>query len=179
MAPDESRADQGDGPVLVLIGSPGAGKSSVGRRVAEALGVSFTDTDALIEAASGMSVSDIFITYGEDDFRRREAEAVSAALEQQSGVISLGGGAVMREETRARLLGSRVVWLRVSLSDAANRVGMNTARPLLLGNVRATLSGLLEQRNPVYEEIATDVVDTSGRSVREVADAVIGMVRGG
>jgi shikimate kinase len=167
------------GPVVVLIGSPGAGKTSVGRRVAEALGVPFADTDQLVEAASGMSVSDIFITHGEEEFRRREAEAVAAALQEQSGVVSLGGGAVMREETRERLRGSRVVWLRVSLADAAHRVGMNTARPLLLGNVRATLSGLLDQRNPVYEDVATDIVDTSGRNVRDVTDAIVGMVRGG
>ena len=178
MTASEAATTDHSGPVLVLIGSPGAGKSSVGRRVAEALGVPFTDTDQLIEAASGMSVSDIFITHGEEEFRRREAEAVAEALTQQSGVVSLGGGAVMREETRERLQGSRVVWLRVSLADAANRVGMNTARPLLLGNVRATLSGLLEQRTPVYEAVATDIVDTSGRNVREVTEVIVGMVRG-
>jgi shikimate kinase len=166
------------GPILVVIGSPGAGKSSVGRRVAEALGVSFTDTDGLVEAASGMTVSDIFVTHGEEEFRRREADAVAAALTEHVGVVSLGGGAVMRPETRERLSGRRVVWLRVTLADAANRVGMNTARPLLLGNVRATLSSLLDQRNPVYEQVATDIVDTSGRSVREVTDEVLAVVRG-
>jgi shikimate kinase len=176
-ATDAAATDR-TGPVVVLIGSPGAGKSSVGRRVAEALGVPFADTDQLVEAASGMSVSDIFITHGEDEFRRREAAAVAEALKAQSGVVSLGGGAVMREATRELLQGSRVVWLRVSLADAAHRVGMNTARPLLLGNVRATLSGMLEQRNPVYEAVATDIVDTSGRSVREVTEAIVGMVRG-
>jgi shikimate kinase len=165
-------------PVLVLIGSPGAGKSSVGRRVAEALGVPFADTDAIVESTSGMSVSDIFVTFGEDEFRRREAEAVASALADRDGVVALGGGAVMRPETRDRLEGMRVVWLRVSASDAAGRVGMNTARPLLLGNVRATLSSLLEQRNPVYEEVSTDIVDTSGRNVREVTEAVLEVVRG-
>lgn len=165
-------------PVLVLIGSPGAGKSSVGRRVAESLGVPFTDTDALIESTAGMSVADIFVTEGEDEFRRREEIAVAEALAQSAGVLSLGGGAVMREQTRARLAGHRVVWLRVSLSDAAQRVGLNTARPLLLGNVRGTLAAMLEQRNPVYEDVATDIVDTSGRSLREVTEAVLAAVRG-
>lgn len=165
-------------PSVVLIGSPGAGKSTVGRRVAEQLGVPFADTDALIEAAAGMSVSDIFVTLGEDEFRALEAEAVSTALIEREGVLSLGGGAVLREETRARLSAVRVVWLRVSASDAASRVGLNTARPLLLGNVRATLSSLLEQRNPIYAEVASDVVDTSGRSLREVTEEVLRVVRG-
>lgn len=165
-------------PSLVLVGSPGAGKSTVGRRVAEQLGVPFADTDALIEAAAGMSVSDIFVTLGEDEFRSLEAAAVAAALDEREGVLSLGGGAVLRPDTRARLTGTRVVWLRVTASDAASRVGMNTARPLLLGNVRATLSSLLEQRNPLYSEVATDVVDTSGRSLREVTEEVLRVVRG-
>lgn len=171
--------DAATGPVLVLIGSPGAGKSSVGRRVAERLGVPFADTDALIEAAAGMSVSDIFITLGEDEFRRLEAEAVARALDEHSGVLALGGGSVMREETQGRLRGHRVVWLRVTVSDAVNRVGMNTARPLLLGNVRGTLMQLLEQRTPVYEAVSTDVVDTSGRNLREVTEAVLEVVSGG
>ena len=85
-------------------------------------------------------------------------------------------GAASRDETRAALEGHRVMWLRVCLSDAASRVGMNTARPLLLGNVRATLGSLLEQRNPIYEAVATDVVDTSGRSLRQVVDAVLEML---
>lgn len=165
-------------PSLVLVGSPGAGKSTVGRRVAEQLGVSFADTDALIEGAAGMSVSDIFVTLGEEEFRSLEAAAVADALEEREGVLSLGGGAVLRPDTRERLAGVRVVWLRVTASDAASRVGMNTARPLLLGNVRATLSSLLEQRNPIYSEVATDVVDTSGRSLREVTEEVLRVVRG-
>lgn len=165
------------GPVVVLIGSPGAGKSTVGRRVAKQLGVEFLDSDAEIERAAGMSVSDIFVTEGEAAFREREAETVRRCLAEHSGVLSLGGGAVLREETREALAGHRVVWLRVSLSDAAARVGMNTARPLLLGNVRGTLGAMLEQRNPVYEAVATDVVDTSGRTLRQVVDAVVEQLR--
>ena len=166
------------GPLLVLIGSPGAGKSSVGRRVAEQLGVTFADSDALIEAQAGMTVSDIFVNQGEAAFRDLEVATIARALAEQTGVLSLGGGAVMREETRSLLEGRRVVWLRVSVNDAVHRVGMNTARPLLLGNVRGTLSAMLEQRNPVYEAVATDVVDTAGRSLREVTEAVVGVVRG-
>jgi shikimate kinase len=164
-------------PVLVLVGSPGAGKSSVGRRVSERLGVSFLDTDHAIEAAAGMSVSDIFVSLGEEEFRRLEALAVAQAVADSDGVVALGGGAVMREETRKVLAGQRIIWLKVGVPDAANRVGLNQARPLLLGNVRGTLSSLLEQRNPVYESLATAVVDTSGRNLREVTDAVLEIVR--
>lgn len=167
------------GPVVVLVGSPGAGKTSVGRRVAQRLGVPFADTDALIEEDAGMPVADIFVVEGEDSFRDREAEAVARALAEHTGVLSLGGGAILRDETRERLRGHRVVWLRVSVSDAAARVGLNTARPLLLGNVRGTLGTLLEQRTPLYEAVATDVVDTSGRTVRQVVDAVAALVRPG
>lgn len=165
-------------PVVVLIGSPGAGKSSVGRRVAERLGVAFEDTDHMIETEAGMSIYDIFVTHGEDEFRRLEAESVRRALEQSTGVLALGGGAVMRPETQEALTGHPVVWLKVSVADAAQRVGMNQARPLLLGNVRGTLSSLLDKRNPVYEQVATVVVDTTGKSLRDVVDEVEGVVRG-
>ena len=165
------------GPVLVLVGSPGAGKSTVGRLVAAALDLPFADTDDLIEDEAGMSISDIFVTVGEEDFRQREAGTVARAVREQQGVLALGGGAVLRPETQELLLGQRVVWLRVSISDAASRVGMNSARPLLLGNVRGTLAKLLEQRNPVYAAVATDVVETSGRSPGEVTDEVLELVR--
>ena len=164
------------GPVVVLIGSPGAGKSTVGRRVAQRLGVEFADSDALIEQEAGMSVADVFVTEGEGAFRQREVDTIAAALRDHTGVLSLGGGSVMRAETRELLVGRRIVWLKVSLSDAAARVGLNTARPLLLGNVRATLGALLAERSPVYEDVATDVVDTSGSSVREVVDAVVAVL---
>ena len=164
------------GPVVVLIGSPGAGKSTVGRRVAQRLGVEFADSDALIEQEAGMSVADVFVTEGEGAFRQREVDTIAAALRDHTGVLSLGGGSVMRAETRELLVGRRIVWLKVSLSDAAARVGLNTARPLLLGNVRATLGALLAERSPVYEDVATDVVDTSGSSLREVVDAVVAVL---
>lgn len=171
-------SSDGSGPVLVLIGSPGAGKSTVGRRVAKRLGVGFLDSDAEIEREAGMSVSDIFVTDGEAAFRDREALTIRRCLRDHTGVLSLGGGSVLRAETREALSGRRVVWLRVSLSDAASRVGMNTARPLLLGNVRATLGSLLQQRNPVYEEVASDVVETSGRSLGQVVQEVVHLVGG-
>lgn len=165
-------------PVAVLVGAPGAGKSTVGRRAAERLDCTFADTDALIEAAAQMSVSDIFVSMGEPEFRRMEEQAVADAIATQHGIVSLGGGAVLSEVTRERLRGVPVIWLRVGLQDAAQRVGMNTARPLLLGNVRGTLSQLLAQREPLYAEVATAAIDTSGRKAREVVDEVVATIRG-
>ena len=168
----------GQGPVAVLIGSPGAGKTTVGRRVARSLGLDFVDADALIEEEAQMSVSDIFVERGEAAFRDLEAEVIERALRESTGIVSLGGGAVLREQTREALVGHRVVWLEVGVSDAASRVGMNTARPLLLGNVRGTLSALLEQRNPLYASVATDRVDTTGLTLRQVVDAVLALLGG-
>ena len=163
-------------PLAVLVGAPGAGKSTVGRRAAERLHCAVVDTDALIETAAGMSVSDIFVNLGEPEFRRLEEQAVAEAIAGHDGIVSLGGGAVLSELTRHRLRSAPVIWLRVSLQDAAQRVGMNTARPLLLGNVRGTLSQLLAQREPLYAEVATATVETSGRKTREVVDDVVALI---
>lgn len=164
-------------PVAVFVGAPGSGKTTIGKRVAAALDVPFVDADHLIEERAGMTVSDIFVNQGEAAFRAMEEDVVEQALRDVDGVLSLGGGAILSERTRARLAGHRVVWLRVSLSDAARRVGMNTARPLLLGNVRAQLGTLLEARTPLYTEVATIVVDTDRRSARFVVDEVLARVR--
>ena len=122
-----------------------------------------------------MTVAELFVAEGEPAFRQREEDAVAAALEGE-GVVSLGGGAIMSPATRERLRGHRVIWLQVSLSDAAARVGLNTARPLLLGNVRQTMGRLLEERAPLYAEVATVTIDTAGRPIREVVDDVLEVV---
>jgi shikimate kinase len=163
-------------PIAVLIGAPGAGKSTIGRRVAERLKVPFVDTDALIEEESGMSVSDMFVELGEPEFRLREEDAVRRALSEQTGVVALGGGAILSESTRQLLAEHTVVWLRVNVSDAASRVGMNQARPLLLGNVRGRLTQLLNERTPLYESVASITIETDGRAVREVTSSVLAAV---
>jgi shikimate kinase len=165
-------------PRAVIIGAPGAGKSTVGRRVAERLGVPFADSDALVEKRAGKPVADIFIADGEAEFRRLEREEIAQALGESTGVLSLGGGAILDETTRAALKGQRVVWLQVDLSHATQRVGMNSARPLLLGNVRGTMLTMLEQRTPLYAEVASDVIDTSGRGVKDVVVDVIDLLTG-
>ena len=159
-------------PRVVLVGPMGAGKTTVAGLLAEAWGVSVRDTDADVEALEGRSVSDIFVDSGEEHFREVEASAVATALAEHDGVLALGGGAVLRAETRERLAGVPVVFLRVGLSDAVKRVGLGVGRPLLLGNVRARIKALLDERTPVYESVATHVVDTDGRTPDEVAAAV-------
>lgn len=161
------------GPVAVIIGAPGAGKTTIGRRTAERLHVPFADSDHLVEQDTGKKVADIFVDLGESEFRRLEAEAIAQALTSFTGVLSLGGGAVMNPSTREVLKGQTVIWLDVDLSSAAQRVGLNAARPLLVGNVRATLSDLMKQRTPLYQELATVTINTSGRSIREIVDEVV------
>ena len=161
-------------PRVILVGAPGCGKTTVGLLLADRLGVPFRDTDADVEALTGKSISELFVEKGEEYFRDLESEAVRAAISSHDGVLSLGGGAVMRAETRDALRGRHVVYLEVDAAEAARRVGLNTARPLLLGNVRGQLSNLLQQRRAVYESVATVTVNTVGRPADEVADTIAG-----
>jgi shikimate kinase len=159
-------------PLVVLVGPPGAGKSTVGRLVAQRRGVSFRDTDADVEEATGSSISDIFVDRGEAAFRELEHDAVRRAVTDHDGVLAVGGGAVIDVDTRALLASQRVAFLDVGLTDAAARVGLNRDRPLLLGNLRSQLRAMLEQRRPLYAEVATVTISTDGRSPDDVAAAV-------
>jgi len=160
-------------PVCVLVGPMGAGKTTVGGLVAARLGVPFLDSDAIIEARAGKPIPEIFIDDGEDHFRALERVAVADALASHPGVLALGGGAVLAEPTRVLLRGHTVVFLSVQLSDVIHRVGMGVGRPLLAVNPRATMRVLLDQRRPLYEEVATATVTTDGRPPEDVATAVV------
>ncbi|MEN2417875.1 shikimate kinase [Streptomyces rimosus] len=160
-------------PLVVLVGPPGAGKSTVGALLAERLGVGYRDTDADIEAGAGKPIPEIFIDQGEPHFRELERQAVRAAVETHPGVLSLGGGAVMDDGTRALLAGLPVVFLDVQLADAVRRVGLDAPRPLLAVNPRQRWRELMEARRPLYTEVARAVVATDGRTPEEVADAVL------
>ena len=166
-------------PRVVLIGPPGSGKSSVGRALAKALGVSRRDTDTDVERVAGKPVSEIFLDDGEAAFRALEREAVALAMAEHEGVLSLGGGAILDDATQELLRaygshGGRIVFLDVSVAAAAPRVGLNAARPLLVGNPRRQWADLMEARRPIYERLATDTVNTdhirADRVARELVD---------
>ena len=161
-------------PLLVLVGPPASGKTTVGTAVADALGVAFRDTDRDVETEAGSSVADVFVSQGEPHFRALEEAAVARALAEHEGVLALGGGAVMSAATRELLVaygraGGTVAWLDVDLASAAKRVGLSRDRPILGVNPRAMLRHMLETRAPLYGEVATLTL-TTGR--REPADVV-------
>lgn len=157
---------------VVLIGPPGAGKSTTGARVARALGLEILDTDAMVEQRAGKPVADIFVEDGEPVFRDLEREVTLEAL-RHGGVVCLGGGGPMTPEIAAALDGRTVVLLDVGLADAARRVGFDRSRPLLAVNPRARWIELMAARRPTYERLATRVVDTAGRTPAQVASAVL------
>ena len=164
-------------PVVVVVGAPGAGKTTVGAAVADQLGVPFADADAIIEERAGKPISEIFIDDGEDAFRAYERTAIADALAGFDGVLALGGGAILHEGTRELLAKHTVVYLSVELADAVKRVGLGAGRPLLAINPRATLKYLLDQRRPLYLSVATHTVVTDGREPGEIADEVVGLLR--
>lgn len=156
----------------VLVGAPGSGKSTVGRLLADRAGLPFTDVDAVIEERAGKPIAEIFADDGEPAFRELET-AVTLELLPRPGVLSLGGGAVTSERIRDALAGHRVVWLRVSAGNAARRVGLNTARPLLLGNVHGKLVRLMAERQPLYQAVATQVVETDDLDPEQVVASIL------
>ncbi|MDX3077199.1 shikimate kinase [Streptomyces sp. MI02-7b] len=160
-------------PVVVLVGPMGVGKTTVGELLAERLGVTCRDTDADIVAAEGRPISDIFVEDGEEHFRALEARAVRAALAEHPGVLALGGGAVLSEDTRKLLAGLPVVFLDMDVAEAVRRVGLDAARPLLAVNPRRQWRELMDARRPLYTEVARAVVSTQDRTPEDVADAVL------
>jgi shikimate kinase len=163
------------GPRVVLVGPMGSGKTTVGRLLAGRWQVAVRDTDEDIETVEGRSIGEIFVDDGEARFREIEREAVAKALSDHDGVLSLGGGAVLAEQTRELLARHPVVFLKVGLSDAVSRVGLGESRPLLnqaVGGIRSRIKQLLDERTPVYESVATITVDTSGRTPEDVATEI-------
>ncbi|MDX2702933.1 shikimate kinase [Streptomyces sp. PA03-6a] len=161
------------GPVVVLVGPMGVGKSTVGELLALRLGTTCRDTDADIVEAEGRPIADIFVEDGEEHFRALEAGAVRVALAEHQGVLALGGGSILDEETRKLLAGLPVVFLDMDVAEAVKRVGLDTARPLLAVNPRRQWRELMEARRPLYTEVARAVVSTEGRTPEDVADAVL------
>jgi shikimate kinase len=160
-------------PKAVIIGPPGSGKSTIGGALAERLGVALRDTDADVESAAGKPIGEIFIDDGEERFRELERAAVAAALAEHEGVVALGGGADLAVETEELLAGHTVVYLKVGLSEAIKRVGLASARPLLVLNPRSQMRKLLEERLPIYERLGTLSVDTDGRDPADVVEEIV------
>jgi len=161
-------------PRAVLVGLPGSGKSTIGRRLAKALGVGLLDTDAAIEQRTGRTIADIFATDGEPEFRRIEEEVIRAALEEHDGVLSLGGGAVTSPGVCAALAGHTVVYLEISAAEGVRRTGGNTVRPLLAGPDRAEkFRELMSKRIPLYRRVATIRVDTNRRNPGAVVRYIV------
>ena len=158
------------GPKLILIGPPGAGKSSIGRQLSKVLEVPFRDTDVLVEKKAGKKISDIFVDDGESAFRKIEREVVLKEISTGNGVLALGGGSVLDEEVAEKLesLKSNVIYLEVSISNAAPRVGFNKDRPLLAINPRQQWLNLMEKRKPIYERLCGVKVSTDNKKPNEV-----------
>jgi shikimate kinase len=160
---------------IVLIGPPGSGKSTVGRSLARRLNRKFIDTDSVIEEKSKRKISDIFVDEGEEFFRKLELDALEETLLVPDSIISLGGGAPIKQEAQDLIVGSNVyvVFLDISLAAAAPRVGFNRDRPLLLGNPRAQWQSLNEIRRPIYEKLATMSIKVDDMSVDQIVGVII------
>ena len=161
---------------MILIGFMGAGKTSVGEELAGRFGKTLIDTDRMIEERAGMSISDIFAVQGEEAFRRLETEVLEQLISEASGeMISVGGGLPLREENRKLLkkLGT-IIYLRVRPETVLARLKGDTTRPLLQGDdVEEKVNSLLSKRCPIYEMAADRIISVDGRSVEQIADAII------
>ena len=166
-------------PKIVLIGPPGCGKSTVGRALSHELKLTFSDTDTLIEEREKCSISDIFTEQGEGYFRAIEEEVVAKGLNNENGVLSLGGGAILSEATQEllRSSGSEIIFLDVSITGAAPRIGFNRDRPLILHNPRGQWQTLMEARRPIYESIADTVIDVNTKTEIDIVDEILEVIK--
>jgi shikimate kinase len=160
---------------ILLIGPPGAGKSTVGQALANKLAIDFIDTDRVIENETGKTITDIFVVDGEPHFRALELQTLKSVLTLESGVISLGGGAPISQDAQEAIeqSNSHTVFLDVSLATAAPRVGFNRDRPLLLGNPRAQWQALSDNRRPIYEKLADDAIKVDDMNVDQIVAEIV------
>jgi len=159
---------------VVLIGPPGAGKSTIGKALAKEIATEFIDSDSEIERITGKKISDIFVEEGEAVFRKTEVEVVTALLDGFEGVIALGGGAPINTQIQEALTGVEypIIFIDVSISQAANRIGFNKDRPLLLINPRQQWMNLMSERRPIYEKLASQTVNSDSQKPHEVAKLI-------
>jgi shikimate kinase len=160
-------------PKAVLVGMPGSGKSTIGRRLAKALDIPLLDTDAKIVETTGRTIADLFVE-GEQEFRRIEADVVRAALTEHTGIVSLGGGAITSPDVREALAGHTVVYLEISTAEGIRRTAGGVGRPLLAGGDPAEkFRTLMSQRVPLYREVATIRINTNRRNPGAVARQIV------
>ena len=157
-------------PRVILIGPMGSGKTTIGSLLAQRLGLNFRDTDHLIEEQEGKTVSQIFLDQGEDAFRVIEKRVLREELLTDGTVLSLGGGAPISIDAQSalRAISSRIIFLDISLSTVAPRIGFNRDRPLLLNNPRGQWQTLMEARRPIYEAIADATINVDDKSEEEI-----------
>ena len=160
---------------ILLIGPPGAGKSTVGQALADKLAIDFVDTDQVIENETGKAITDIFVVDGEPHFRALELQTLKNVLTLESGVISLGGGAPISQDAQEAIeqSNSHTVFLDISLATAAPRGGFNRDRPLLLGNPRAQWQALSDNRRPIYEKLADDAIKVDDMNVDQIVAEIV------
>ncbi|MEA4943298.1 MAG: shikimate kinase [Propionicimonas sp.] len=155
--------------MIVLIGFMGAGKTTVGRALADRLGLPFVDTDQIIEQAAGLTIAEIFEGYGEPGFRELEARVVTDRLAGPDAVLALGGGAITTETVRRALTGHQVVLLDISLADTLRRIGGDPGRPMLH---RPDLAEIFAARAGLYREIASVRLPVAGRSEVDLVESI-------
>ena len=184
MTQENQKTQETQGPLVVLIGPPGAGKSAVGPLLADRLGVEFRDTDADVGTAAGKPVSDIFIENGEEAFRELERAAAVRALDsrgglrEHGGVLALGSGAVLDDGVRHLLDGLPVVYLSAEFGTVARRIGLDRPRVVVPGNPRGRLRAMLDERAPVYQRLAAVTVPTDDLDPDEIADQITARITG-
>jgi len=159
-------------PKAVLVGMPGSGKSTIGRRLAKALDVPLLDTDLKIVETTGRSIAEIFVD-GEQEFRRIEADVVRAALAEHDGIVSLGGGAVTSAEVRDALAGHTVIYLEISAAEGIRRTSGGAGRPLLAGDPAERFRTLMAERVPLYRQVATMRINTNRRNPGAVVRHIV------
>lgn len=160
---------------LFLVGPMGAGKSTIGRQLARSLHCEFVDSDREIELRTGVDIPFIFEKEGEEGFRKREADIIDELTRRQGIVLATGGGAVMRETNRNHLARrGTVIYLHTSVDQQLARTARDRNRPLLqTEDPRARLESLMAAREPLYRELAAMVIDTDGRSVKDVVREIL------